>query len=131
MRYLFDSSAIFRAIRENKVEVLTGNFTLELARYELGNIVWKDYALQAKVSEQQAKMMAHTIKKTLTILDVQDLAGNEEEVLETAIQLRITFYDASYVYFAKEKELKLITEDLRLIKRITAKMKVSTLDSVI
>ena len=70
-------------------------------------------------------------KKTLTIMDVQDLAGEEEEVLETAIQLRITFYDASYVYFAREKELKLITEDLRLIKRITAKMKVSTLDSVI
>ncbi len=130
MRYLFDSSAIFRAIKENNVDALTGNFTLELARYELGNIVWKDYALQAKVSEQEAKMMADTIKKTLTIMDVQDIAGNEEEVLETAIQLRITFYDASYVYFAKKKELQLITEDSRLIKKITATMKVSTLDRV-
>ena len=130
MRYLFDSSAIFRAIKENKVEVLTGNFTLELARYELGNIIWKDYALQARVSEEEARIMAKTIKKTLTIMEVQDVAGNEEEILETAIQLRITFYDASYVYFAKTKELQLITEDSRLIKRTTATLKVSTLDSV-
>lgn len=130
MRYLFDSSAIFRAIKENRVEVLTGNFTLELARYELGNIIWKDYVLQARVSEEETKSMAKTIKKTLTIMEVQDVAGNEEEILETAIRLRITFYDASYVYFAKTKGLQLITEDSRLIKRTTATLKVSTLDSV-
>ncbi len=65
MKYLFDSSAIFRAIKENKIEFLTGNYTLELARYELGNIIWKDYVLHAKVSEQEAKMMAKTIKHTL------------------------------------------------------------------
>ncbi len=130
MRYLFDSSAIFRAIKENKVEVLIENFTLELARYELGNIIWKDYVLQARVSEEETKSMAKTIKKTLTMMEVQDVSGNEEEILETAIRLRITFYDASYVYSAKTKELQLITEDLRLIKRTTATLKVSTLDSV-
>ncbi len=130
MRYLFDSSAIFRAIKENRVEVLTGNFTLALARYELGNIIWKDYVLQARVSEEETKSMAKTIKKTLTMMEVQDVSGNEEEILETAIRLRITFYDASYVYSAKTKELQLITEDLRLIKRTTATLKVSTLDSV-
>jgi len=32
MKYLFDSSAIFRAIKENRVEVLAGNCTLELAQ---------------------------------------------------------------------------------------------------
>jgi hypothetical protein len=39
MKYLFDSSAIFRVIKENKVEILVGNCTLDLARYEFGNIV--------------------------------------------------------------------------------------------
>ncbi len=130
MRYLFDSSAIFRAIKENRVEALAGNFTLALARYELGNIIWKDYVLQARVSEEETKIMAKTVKKTLAVMEVQDVAGSEEEILETAIQLRITFYDASYVYFAKTKDLQLITEDSRLISRTTARLKVSTLDSV-
>jgi predicted nucleic acid-binding protein len=51
-------------------------------------------------------------------MEVAQIAGNEEEILETAIQLKITFYDASYAYFAKSKQLQLITEDSRLIKKI-------------
>lgn len=130
MKYLFDSSAIFRAIKENTVEVLNGNFTLELARYELGNIVWKNYALQAKVSEQESKRMMAAIKHTLTIMDVLGVAGSEEEILETAIKHRITFYDASYAYLAQTKELQLITEDSRLIKKTTPTINASTLDSI-
>lgn len=130
MKNLFDSSAIFRAIKENKIEILTGNFTLDLARYELGNIVWKDNVLQAKISEQDSKKMAKVIRHTLTIMDILGIAGNEEEILETAIQHKITFYDASYAYFAKAKELRLITEDLRLIKKITPTINASTLDSI-
>jgi len=130
MKYLFDTSAVFRAIKENKIELLAGNCTLELARYELGNIVWKDYVLQGKVSEQEAKLMTRAIKHTLSLMDVMGIAGSEEEILETARQLKITFYDASYAYFAKVKELCLVTEDSRLIKRITPTIDVSTLDRV-
>jgi predicted nucleic acid-binding protein len=130
MRSLFDSSAIFKAIKENKIEILTGNLTLELARYELGNIIWKDTVLQAKISEQDAKMMAEAFKRTLSLMDVLGIDGYEEEILETAIQHKITFYDASYAYFAKSKELRLITEDLRLIKKITPPINATTLDSI-
>ena len=130
MKYLFDSSAVFRAIKENKIELLTGNGTLELARYELGNIVWKNYILQGKVSEQEAKLMTKAIKHTLTLMDVMGIAGSEEEILETARQLKITFYDASYAYFAKMKELRLVTEDARLIKKTSATINVSTLDDI-
>jgi predicted nucleic acid-binding protein len=130
MNDLFDSSAIFRAIKENKIELLNGNFTLELARYELGNIIWKEYALHAKISEQEAKMMVKTVKRVLSIMDVLEIAGNEEQILETSTKLKITFYDASYTYFAKAKELKLITEDARLIKKVSPTVEVSSLDSI-
>ncbi len=130
MKFLFDSSAIFRAIKENKIEALAGNYTLELARYELGNIVWKNYALQSKISEQELKMMVKTIKRTLTIMDIIDVAGSEEEILQTAAQLSITFYDASYAYSAESKNLKLITEDKRLIKKIVGRINSSTLDDL-
>ena len=128
MKYLFDSSAIFRAIKENKIETLAENYTVELASYELGNILWKDYALQAKISEQEAKMMIKVVKRALSLMNILEIAGSEEEILDTAIQLKITFYDAAYAYLAKEKELHLITEDLHLIKKTTPTIKASTLD---
>ena len=130
MKYLFDSSAIFRAIKENKVDLLTGNYTLELARYELGNIIWKNYFLQVKISKEETKMISKTIKHTLTIMEVAQIAGIEEEILETAIQLKITFYDASYAYFAKSKQLQLITEDSRLIKKIKPNIDALALNDV-
>src|SRR3989337_2038423 len=107
MKCLFDSSAIFRAMKENKIETLAGNYTLELARYELGNILWKDCVLQTKISEQESKTLTQAVKHSLTIMNVLGIAGSEEEVLDTAIQLKITFYDAAYVHLAKEKELHL------------------------
>jgi predicted nucleic acid-binding protein len=128
MKYLFDSSAIFRAIKENKIETLAGNYTLELARYELGNIIWKDCTLQAKISKQEATTLTKTVKHTLNLMNIIEIAGSEEEILDTAIQHKITFYDAAYVQTAKEKELHLITEDTRLIKKTTPTIKATTLD---
>jgi predicted nucleic acid-binding protein len=75
-------------------------------------------------------MLARTIKHTLTIMDVLGIASNEEEILDVAIQLKITFYDASYAYFARARELGLVTEDSRLIKKITPTVNVSTLDGI-
>jgi len=129
MKALFDSSAIFRAVKENKIEFLAGNYTLELARYELGNIIWKNCVLHAKVSEQEAKMMAKTINHILDLMDLIEIAGSEDEILDTAIKLKITFYDASYAYFAKAKDLRLITEDAQLIKKLTS-TNATTLDSI-
>jgi hypothetical protein len=50
MKYLFNSSAIFTAIKENKIEFLIGNCTLELASYELGNIYGKSSHYRQKRS---------------------------------------------------------------------------------
>lgn len=130
MNFIFDSSAIFRAIKENKIELLNGNCTLELARYELGNIIWKEYALQAKISEQESRMIIKTVKRVLSIMNVLEIAGNEEQILETSTKLKITFYDASYTYSAKVRELKLITEDARLIKKVSPAVDVSSLDRI-
>ncbi len=130
MNYLFDASAIFRAIKENKTDALAGNGTVELARYELINIIWKNYFLQAKISKEETKIIAKAVKHTLRIMEVLEIVDKEEQILETATELNITFYDASYVYLAKEKDLQLITEDLRLKKKIPSTIHVSTLDEI-
>jgi len=130
MKYLFDSSAIFKAIKENKIDFLIGNHTLELARYELGNIIWKNYSLQAKATDQEIKKLAKIIKQTLNLMEITQINCTEEEILETATKLKITFYDASYTYHAKAKELALITEDLQLLKKITPYTKASKLNDI-
>ena len=130
MKYLFDSSAIFKAIKENKIDFLIGNHTLELARYELGNIIWKNYSLQAKATDQEIKKLAKIIKQTLNLMEITQINCTEEEILETATKLKITFYDASYTYHAKAKELALITEDLQLLKKITPYTKASKLNGI-
>ena len=130
MRYLFDSSAIFKAAKENKIEILVGNFTLELARYELGNILWKNFVLQAKATEQEIKNLAKIIKQTLNMMEVIQINCSEPEILQTAAKLKITFYDASYVYHAKTKGLTLITEDSQLLGKITPFVKALKLEDI-
>jgi len=130
MKYLFDSSAIFNAIKENKIDFLVGNATLELARYELGNILWKNFSLQAKTSDKEVRALAKIVKQTLNLMEIVQITCNEEEILETAAQLKITFYDASYAYNAKAKKLPLITEDLQLLRKITAHINASRLKDI-
>ena len=57
-------------MKENKVDLLIGNYTLELARYDLGNIVWKDYFLQAKISKNEAKTIFKTLRHALSLMEV-------------------------------------------------------------
>jgi predicted nucleic acid-binding protein len=130
MKYVFDSSAIFKAIKENEVEILVGNCTLEIARYEMGNILWKNHTLRAKATDQELKSLAKIIKQTLNIMEITQINCSEEEILDTATKLKITFYDASYAYYAKIKELTLITEDSELLKKITPYVKASKLNDI-
>jgi predicted nucleic acid-binding protein len=131
MKYLFDASAIFKAIKENKIDLLIGNHTLEIARYELGNILWKNYSLLSKATDQEIRTLAKIIKQTLNLMEITQIKCTEEEILETAIKLRVTFYDATYAYHAKAKELALITEDLQLQKKITPYVNSSKIDDII
>ncbi|MEM1564294.1 MAG: type II toxin-antitoxin system VapC family toxin [Candidatus Bathyarchaeia archaeon] len=131
MKYLLDSSAIFKAIKENKIDVLVGNCTLELARYELGNILWKSFALEGKATMVEIKSLAKIVKRVLGIMEVLQIDCSEEEILEIANKAEITFYDASYVYYAKAKNLTLVTEDIQLLKKIANKISASTLSDIV
>jgi predicted nucleic acid-binding protein len=65
--------------------------------------------LQEKISKEESEIIAKAVKQTLTALEVLQIVNKEEQIMETGTDLNITFYVASYVYFAKEKELQLIT----------------------
>jgi len=131
MSYVFDSSSVFRAIRENLVETVAGSCTLELARYELGNILWKEHAVQRRITGEELKRLIRLVKDVLSLMEVRTVGCHEEEILSVAEELRLTFYDASYVYYAMKNRLPLVTEDSTLIDKARSRVKALKLDGVL
>jgi predicted nucleic acid-binding protein len=125
MKCIFDSSTIFEAIKENAVEVLAGNSTLDLTGYELGNILWKEHTIHKRINREELKKLVKITKEVLNLMEILTINCHEEEILSIAESLKITFYDASYIYHAKNKKIPLATEDTELANK--AKSQINTL----
>lgn len=114
--YLLDSSAIailLKRFGRNALKYIEGMCTLDLARYEMGNIVWKECALKASISLKEAISKAKYIVKLLKTMKVEGMYLDEdfEGAMALALKLKLTFYDASYLHVAKKYGLTLVTED--------------------
>ncbi len=126
MTLLLESSAIFNLYAEGRYAPFLDAYTTPLARYELGNAVWKRVHLTktTKLDEGQ---------KLLDALDTLYLKMNKITELETGETLKladengITFYDATYIAAAIDHGLTLITDDAKLRK--TASKYVTATDS--
>jgi len=117
MTYLLDASAIFKAIKENAIERTADSHTLELARYELGNIVWKQHNLHKTINREESLSLIRIIADVLDTLQVHHAKGREDKILELAEEQDTTFYDASYLHQARELGLSLVSEDKGMIER--------------
>ena len=120
--YLLDSSAIaitLKELHEKSIELLDGKNTLNLAYYEIGNIIWKECVLKRLISPEEAVENAEGIAKILGIMKIEKINSSEDfmEAMKLATRLKLTFYDASYLYVAKRKGLTLVTEDDELYKK--------------
>ncbi len=131
MSYLFDSSAIFKAITNNAIKVLSKNYTIELARYELCNILWKERILYGRVNSNEVKKLMEIVKSVLSLMKIFSIECHEEEVITTAEKLQLTFYDASYVFYAKKMDLTLITENEKIINKAKPYIKALKLDNIV
>lgn len=118
MNYLFDASAIFSLIRLNRIEPLSGGFTTELARYELGNVVWKEHKLQRRLDAKTSGQVLTATKRVLATMKMLELNCHEEEVEKLGNRLGISFYDASYAIHARIMNVAMITDDRRLAKKL-------------
>jgi predicted nucleic acid-binding protein len=120
--YLLDSSAIaitIKRLREKTVEALDGKITLDLSRYELGNMIWKECTLKGLISQEEALDRAADLAKILEFTNVERIESGEDfkGAMKLATDLKLTFYDASYLQIAKSKELILVTEDKELSEK--------------
>ncbi|MEM2935623.1 MAG: type II toxin-antitoxin system VapC family toxin [Candidatus Bathyarchaeia archaeon] len=117
--YILDSSAIaiiLKRLREKSVEILEDKITLDLARYELGNVIWKECTVEGLISPEEASNRAEDMAKILEIMGNEEIKSSEDfrGVMKLATGLKLTFYDASYLHLAKSKGLTLVTEDEEL-----------------
>lgn len=120
--YVFDSSAIaviLRRLKDKSVDVIKDGITLDLAKYELSNVIWKECILKGAITPEKAQSRAAGLAKILGVMRIERIESNEDfrDVMGFATRLRLTFYDASYLYVAKRIGLKLVTEDMELYEK--------------
>lgn len=48
MKCVFDLSSILKAVIENRIEVLAEGYTIDLARYKVSSLLWKEQNLTRK-----------------------------------------------------------------------------------
>ena len=118
MKFLFDASSIFVAVKRDKEEKLLGNYTIDLAIYELGNIVWKETNLFKTLKVNEAEELLEILDEILKLMKIINIEDLDKEIFEFAIQNNLTFYDASYAYTAKKMGLSLVTEDAKMRNKL-------------
>jgi predicted nucleic acid-binding protein len=124
MRLLFDSSALLNIIRVRKQDaygLLKGNLTLSLAKYEIGNALWKEALLLGRISLEEALEALSLLDRVLEIMEMV-YPKRSDLTFRLAFDLQVTYYDASYVVASIENDAKLITSDVKLARRIGEKI---------
>lgn len=118
-QYLLDASAFIILIKNADVkttlEYLKESIVLDLTYYEVGNALWKESTLTKFLTTEESKAMEKLVQVILTKTD--RIAGRPEAfqgILKIAKNEKLSFYDSSYIYFAQEEKLQLITEDKQL-----------------
>ncbi len=130
MKYLFDASAIFSALKPETVGKLSGNYTVELAKYEVGNIIWKERTIHKRMSEKEQEILIDLATDAIGTMSILKVDGHESFVLKLASEIHDSFYDASYAYFAKVMNVPLVTADSKLSKKIEGRITVRTINEI-
>lgn len=92
---------------------------MDLTRYELGNMIWKQCALEGLISPEEATSKAKDMARILRITKSEKIESSEDfaGAMRLATGLKLTFYDASYLHIAKSRGLTLVTEDKELAEK--------------
>jgi len=75
--------------------------------------------LRRLIGLEEAVRKAEQIAKILEVIKLENIESAEEfkEVMKLAAELKLTFYDASYLQVAKRMGIPLVTEDKELLEK--------------
>ncbi|MCL2135038.1 MAG: type II toxin-antitoxin system VapC family toxin [Candidatus Bathyarchaeota archaeon] len=121
-QYLFDASALIFLIKKANVPTtfqhLQNLFILDLTVYEMGNVLLKENRITKFLTtheiETLEKVVQIVLSRTEKIIN-QDAVF--QQILEIAKNEALSFYDSSYIYFAKKNNVQLVTEDQNLVEK--------------
>jgi len=122
----FDSSAIINLCGERKIDPLLEGKTLSLAFYEVGNAVWRQVHVHKSITREEGDLVLDSLMEVVRRMEKIEVE-KPLEILRIAVEENLTYYDASYLQAAIEKDLTLITDDKKLY--VAGKKYIETLKS--
>jgi predicted nucleic acid-binding protein len=131
MKHLLDASSLMLLIKKVDakltVEYLLDSLILNLTFYEIGNSVWKESTLLKFLTPEEAKKIGTIAQTILAKIDQVTNQGEDfQKILEIAQNENLSFYDSSYVFYAKQRGLQLVTEDKKLEMKAKKHIEVRT-----
>jgi len=119
LKFLFDASSIAGILSNARgvaVNILDEQSTLDLAIYELGNVLWKESRVNKRTESETSTLVGYMMQ-VLGVMEIQRVQIDDILDIESnAVKFAITFYDASYLTIAKKCNRILVTEDKQLQK---------------
>lgn len=116
---LYDASAFLNLILNEGSKSLaatSGQTTLDLTTYEIGNGIWRISHLQKKITKIEACLLLNTCLQVISGMTVFGIRHLEEEVKELSSDIGQSFYDSAYLVIAKKHNLDLVTDDKKLLR---------------
>ncbi len=130
-KLLFDASSIVYSLKLRKIRILAGNYVQWLTVYEVVNAIWKEVSLVGSLSLKEANELLEIFLEVIEHMTILEPRSYELKILSIALETGLTTYDASYVVLAREKGLKLVTEDSKLRERAEELVETSSLDQLL
>jgi predicted nucleic acid-binding protein len=117
---LLDASAIFNLFQDRKYNALVTGATIPLAKYEIGNVLWKNHKIRNRISKKEA-MESGTVLFEL-IESMERIVPSPASTLSLSLEEGLTFYDSSYLISAIESGYELVTDDVKLHEIASSKV---------
>ena len=118
---LFDSSAILNLFLQGKYDTLVAGATIPLAKYEIGNVLWKNYKIRGRISKKEAIESGNVLFELIDSMEMVD--PPLPSTMRIALEEGITFYDSSYIAAAVESGCDFITDDMKLREAAGSKVR--------
>ena len=123
MKYLIDASSLLLLIKKtdikSTIQVLQDSAILDLTFYETGNALWKETTLKFLTQKESERLGTLTQSVISKMKQTDHTPEDFPKILQIAQTEKLTYYDSSYVHFAKKAGLSLITEDKELATKAT------------
>ncbi len=123
-RHLVDASSLMLLMKTASIQIgldfLQTSSILDLTFYEVGNAIWKETCLTNFLTKKESEVLRNRVQLVLAKTErIPSEASSFQRILDVSEGENLSFYDASYLFVAKEKGLVLVTEDKEL--RVKAK----------